>query len=101
MKIDMKQHLKNLNGMPFDDLPNFLLGEAAKEALLSTYNDETEITGEEKFNRYQIAMKVQKGLSTDEEVDFAIEELALIKKLIGKRYNTVVVGPAFLALESK
>jgi hypothetical protein len=71
------------------------LGTVAINALLGTYPDE-QTSGEEKFKRYQLAERI----STAGAQEVSVEEVALIKRLIGKGYPPMVVGPAWLALEN-
>ena len=71
------------------------LGTVAINALLGTYPDE-QASGEEKFKRYQLAERI----SAAGPQDVSVEEVALIKRLIGKGYPPMVVGPAWLALEN-
>jgi len=47
-----------------------------------------QITGEEKMNRYKLAMKLKKG----GKKDMKPEELSLIKKTVGDMYPPLVVG---------
>ena len=70
------------------------LGSVAINALLGTYADE-QISGEEKFKRYQFAERI----SSAGGQEVSAEEVALLKRLIGKGYPPIIVGPAFLALE--
>ena len=62
---------------------------------LEGYPDE-QASGEEKFKRYQLAERI----SAAGPQDVSVEEVALIKRLIGKGYPPMVVGPAWLALEN-
>lgn len=72
----------------------FTLGLAAKQAL--SWSDEKD-TGEEKFDNYQLAVKVSGG----GEVDLKSEEISRIKAAIGKYMSTVVVGQSWLLLEGE
>ena len=58
------------------------------------YNDE-KIGGDVKFKRHQIAARIY----GKQYAELTIEEIALIKELIGKAYGPAVVGPAFNLLE--
>ncbi len=73
------------------------LSKVAVNALVGSYQDEQGISGDEKVKRWQLAMKIR----GQEEIDLAAEDIALIKKLIGKAYGPVIVGQAFLLLEAK
>ena len=98
--------LKDLAGKPIDDViarqsngnlpstPPMTLGCAAVHALLFNYPDET-LTGEEKFNRADLAHSIH-GAKT---IALAVEDLALVKKLIGKLYRSDVVYAAWPLLD--
>ena len=55
-------------------------------------------SGEEKAKRFTLGMKIH---SASEPVDVSAEDVALIKKLIGKVYTPLVVGRAYELLEQK
>ena len=66
------------------------------ESLLGTnQNDQPEAV--EKFNRYQLAVKIQKG----GDVDLSVDECAKIKEMVGKYSTTYFVGKVFEAIEEK
>lgn len=99
MKINVAQQFKEIDGTPAttgDDkkLP-FLLRKVLVEALLLNYNDETP-SGEDKVTRYELAVKIQ---AADGELEVKAEEVALMKKLVGKAYATIIVGQAWKMLE--
>lgn len=71
------------------------LGGVAVSALLVVNPAEQNVSGEEKFKRYKLAERLTGG----GVVDVTVEELALIKKLIGSMYQPIVVGAAFELLE--
>lgn len=65
------------------------------KALLATYSNE-DIDGNEKNRRYKIAMKVK---NSEEYSELLIEEVVIIKELIGKFWSPIVVGQAYSLLE--
>lgn len=73
----------------------FTLGGVAVSALLMLRQDESNISGEEKFKRYKVAERLTAGGI----IEVSVEELALLKKLIGSLYQPIVVGAAFDLLE--
>lgn len=77
------------------DVP-LVVKDVAIIALTSQYNDEPNLNGDEKFRRFELAMKVNKGGAQD----YAPEEIVLMKKLIGKAYSPLVVGRAFEVLNA-
>ena len=96
MKIDFSQSLLGLDGQVLQNNGVALtLGTVSVDSLVLVRPDEN-IKGDEKFKRYQIARKIH----GEAEVELAIEQVALIKKLIGKSFGPAVVGPAFELLET-
>lgn len=93
MKRDFSQLLAAL-GQPLPEPAN-TLGGVSVAALLGSYADEQGLSGEEKFHRYQLAERIHAG--SVQEV--SAEEVALLKKLIGKNWPPAVLGPAYEALE--
>jgi hypothetical protein len=71
------------------------LGIVAMRALLAPYQGEENLSGEDKFKRFALAMKIKGG----GEVPLSAEDTALLKKLIGKLYTPLVVGRAFPLLD--
>ncbi len=53
------------------------------------------IDGEEKLNRYDLAMRVK----NDENVDISEKEVVTLKEIIGKTFPTIIVGQLFPALD--
>jgi len=128
MKIDFNYRFKNLDGesmkeqgsnltveklLPietweeFEALRNglkkgkpFTLRTATANVLLMSETDGTgrpkELNGEEKVKRYALAMKIYKS---DGLVDLEVEEIALLKKLIGRAYGPLTVGQAWEVLD--
>lgn len=70
----------------------------AIEALLAVFQDESSLTGDEKLKRWELAMKVKRAV---EPAEFTVEEVGLIKKLIGKAFAAMIVGQAWMMLEGK
>lgn len=69
------------------------------ESLLTYFSDEMNIPAEEKHKRFKLAQRIT--MSQDEPVKLTVEELTLVKKLVGRLYGPVVVGPAFDLLEGE
>jgi hypothetical protein len=96
LKMQVPSGEKNLMGQDIIiDGPNMTLGRAAIEALLAQFQDETGITGEEKLKRFDLAMRVR----NDACGDFPIDDISMIKKLIGKAYGPLVCGQAWKMLD--
>ena len=104
MKIDMTKAIKNLEGDNIDN-PESKLKEKAPltmkilctNSLLTPTQDERNIDGNEKAKRFELAMRIY----TEKEVDLDIDELKLVKDLIGKVYSPLVVGQAYRILDPK
>lgn len=93
MKRDFSQTLSAL-GEPLPENVGTLRA-VCVGALLGVYADEQSLGGEEKFRRYQLAERLNAG--GVQEV--SAEEVALLKKLVGKNWPPAVLGPAYEALE--
>ena len=107
MKIDVSVVLKDLESKeikiqkPVGDkveLVDMRLKDACKEALMGIYDDEKQVSGQEKFDRYQLATKI---VLADADCDLTVEEISKIKSLIGKSYGPAIVGPVYSLLEKK
>jgi len=100
MKVDFLQQLKDINGELIKDEKGNIadLQYFAVNALLAVFNDEQNLAGTEKVNRWQLAIKIK---NSNDDTEFSVEDVALVKKLIGKAYSAVVVGQAWAMLEGK
>jgi hypothetical protein len=94
--VDFTQQIKQFDGSDLvggDGKPtNLTLEAVAENALLGSYNDEQNLSGEEKLKRYHLALKIYDHKTN---VDLSVEELALLRRLIAKSYNTLVMGRAW------
>ena len=102
MKVNFGAPITDLRGEIINgpDGKMFTLGKVAVEALSATYKDEaegkTQLSGEEKVKRFKLAV-----IAVGEEVaDVSVEDIATMKKLIGKAYPPLVVGRAYEILEA-
>lgn len=82
--------------------PPWTLRNLSENVLLSQEMDRAgkprEMSGEEKCKRYDLAMRIHKATAKD-LADLQVEEIALLKKLIGRGYSTLIVGQAFKILD--
>ena len=76
------------------------LGSICETALTSSYRDEVDaqtgketITGEEKYRRWKLASRLHGN------VNLSPEDLALVKKFVGKAFTPQIVGPAWDMLD--
>lgn len=99
MKIDFSIPLTDFSGEPIWLTPEKDKGTTLKDvvlgALLSTFNDEQTLAATEKIRRYRLALQVEKNNG----YDFKSEDVAEIKRLIGKAYGPLVVGRAYDIIE--
>lgn len=83
-------------GAYLEDKPPLTLTTVVLNALLNSFEDEKALTGKEKADRMQLALKINKRPA---EVDLTAEQLAKIKELVGKMYGPLIVGRAYEMLE--
>lgn len=107
MKVFVHEVMKNFEGEPFELKPGIpvTMGDACIAALCVNYPDE-QIDGKEKFDRFLLSQKINdaKGMLTAPTtpsafVELTVEEVTLIKKLMGKAYAVGLVGACYQALE--
>ena len=103
--IDFTVVLKDLNGEDIIErnlAPDntakskpLTLGAVAANALLAQFEDEKNLSGEEKVKRYGLAMRVV----SSKDAALKAEEVAEIKKLVAKAYSPLIVGRAWGLLD--
>ncbi len=100
MKIDFTQEIKALDGssLPYQQEKGTLLKNIACDILLAQLPEERDLSGEEKCKRFVLATRI---FSNPKKIDLTIEEVAMIKKLIGRAYPPLVVGQSWNYLEGK
>jgi hypothetical protein len=104
MKRNFDHTLKTLDGSDVVDVaaikdgvaPVLSMKTVAVNSLMATFEDDRNVSGDEKLNRYLLATRINAG----GEVELNAEEILSLKKLIGRGYNALVVGQAFLFLEA-
>ncbi len=74
----------------------FTMTDAILVALSVQDQKEAEIVSTEKFERFQLGLKVVSG-----EADFTLDELAKIKTLVGKAHPVITVGRIWKYIEEK
>lgn len=100
LAVDFTAPLNQLDGHPFvgpdgKDVAT-TLGSVAETALLSAYQDEPNLSPEDKVKRFALAEKIHLH-PTDAQL--TAEDVALIKKLVGKSFNALIVGEAWRLLD--
>lgn len=100
MKRDLRQKMFNLEGVELKNEKGtpLTLCDVALNALLATFEDERALTGKEKADRYQLALKINKKPA---EVDLTAEQMTLLKTLTGKAYGPLIVGQVYELLEQE
>lgn len=108
MKVPVLAVLRDLEGIPLRDAKlvdsegrvlrperDFTLRKACTEALQANNLMGDVIDGEERYRRFQLAIKIM----SDDEPDLSVEEIAKIKKVIGLAFGPTVVGRAYDILD--
>ena len=99
LALDFTQPLTTLSGQPFTDPDSkvtITLATIAENALLQAYPDEQNLSGEEKLKRYTLARKIE---DNKQKAELSAEEIALLKKLIAKLYNPLILGQSWKMLD--
>jgi hypothetical protein len=97
MKVNFKQEIKTIGGKDVvreGTNEKLTLADVAINALLSL---EDKTSGEEKFKRYALSKKIHENTNS---VDLKVEEITLIKEMIGKIYAPLIVGQTWDMLEN-
>lgn len=77
------------------------LGRAAMVALMTPQIDEQQQPVEEKLRKGDLALRAYRASVLEQATEISIEDVALIKKYIGKTYGPLVVVRAFPLLDPK
>lgn len=117
MKIDFNYKFKTLDGEVIPERPDeeivdkegkkttkkhppFTLRKVCENVLLMPEIDENgeakEMNGEEKAKRYDLAKRIYTGTGS---VDLQVEDIVLLKELIGRHYPTLTSGQAWEILD--
>lgn len=94
------EQVKDEKGNPVMDDPGMLLMDVCSQALLTPYNDEKDVSGDEKHRRYSLAKRIMQTPEGEKTLVKA-EEVTLLKTLLPKMYAPLVVGQAFDLLEGE
>jgi len=94
MKLVVTQQLTDIGGNPLPQ--NLHMRKIFVDALLADYKDEQNVSGEQKLERYELALKI----NAEDEVELKVEQAALLKKLVAKAYTPLVVGQVWKAIEA-
>ena len=96
MQIDFDSEIRDLaNAAIINGEKHLDLAAIATNALLTPQAAEQNIPVEEKVKRFQLALRIANGGA----LDIALEDVVLLKNIIGKAYPPLVVGRAFELLD--
>lgn len=95
MKIDFTPTINDLKGKPIkegdaEDSPVATLGSICITALMAQFEDERTLPAKEKVSRFKLAQK----LVDAKELELKVEEVNLLKTLVGKAFGALIVGRA-------
>lgn len=95
MKRNFSEVIKDLDGTSIvENGKEVTFAQIARSALMSMFEDEKSLGGEEKAKRFALAMKIEPKM-----IELTAEEVSLLKTLIGKAFGVIVVGQSYLFLE--
>lgn len=90
MNVDFNEHILDLKGLPLkgEGEADLTLGEACVQGLLAVDRVDEKLSSEEKVKIFKLANKLSPG----GEIDMSIDDLAYVKKCVGRTMVTIVVG---------
>lgn len=108
--IDFTQPILNLRGESFEERQQLdadgapisgtgtgiTLGTVCARALSGIFKDEENLQAEKKLQRGQLALKI---FVIQEPIGLKAEEVALIKRLVARMYNPIIIARAFPMLD--
>lgn len=96
MQINFSAKILDLKGEVINDgADDLTLGSISCTALVSSYPDEPNLPADEKVKRFRLAqVAVDGGVQ-----EVKLEDIAALKKLIGRAFGPLVVGRAFDIIE--
>lgn len=96
--IDFRQVLKDFDGVPVIEADNAVtLKAVVVRALISTFEDERHLKAEEKFERGDLASRIHRS---EGPLALKVEEIATVKKLVGKAFGAAIVWAAWPLLDA-
>jgi len=110
MKVHVDTVLRNLDGTPLMEGQMqsadgtisggkpVTVGAMAARALNLSFQDEDKLPAEEKVQRFTLSTRVLRS-KNGLPVDFVAEDIALVKKCVGKAFGPLIVGQVFPVFE--
>ena len=92
----MEQPVYDDNGVPTKEKETLTVKKIVKGALLNLSEEENKLSGQKKFDRYDLASKINKA---DSDVELSIDDVSLIKRVVGEKYTPTIVGQVWPLLE--
>ena len=98
MEIDTNQVFNSFENQPLKDNNDKILTlrDVIISSLIGVYPDEQSLSGEDKFERGELASKIY---NNNNIINLKAEEIVLIKKLIAKMYGTFIVWSTYKILD--
>jgi hypothetical protein len=97
--ISFSQKLTQLDGSDIVDAgATMTLGKACVAALCATFQDEQNLPGLEKFERYVLASKITDAEKDGQSIELSAAEAEKLRTLVGKAYSPIVAGQAWKIL---
>lgn len=95
--LDFSQKITDANDKVIViDKEEMTLGRAVAQALFAVHPDDAKVSGEEKFSRGMLALKVRSG----GEVAVTAEEITLMKKVVAQSYGSLMVAKVWPLLDA-
>ena len=108
MKLDVTRQLENLDGSPLiqpgtrcttcghvtDPEPVTLRG-VLTTSLITQTREQKQVTGDEKAKRWALAIRIEQ----QDAPELTLEEMALVKRLVGEIQPTLTAGQVWAMLE--
>lgn len=98
MKTDFNTEILDFNGKPIpyrdgSEIVNTTAKRICIAGLTAALKGEESLPGDKKFQRYQIAQKI------NDDKEISIEEAKIIKEVVGKGFDPLIVGRIYELLE--
>lgn len=100
MNIDINSKILNLDNVPLKEGDKELtIADISLISLNANYDDEKN-DYREKNNRFVLMKKIHDCMTSKKSLEITTEEASLLKNLIGKIWNPLIVGRAIEIIES-
>lgn len=102
MKRDFNAQIIGLDGEVFKDEKKqpLTLRRVVTDALGGQLPGDDAKTGDEKFQLFKLLVRINDGSKNGGVVEIDANELATIKERVGRSWNTLVLGPSYILLET-